>query len=90
MKTPPREKTSLAEYKSTKRKKYRKTDVSRKEWDRIQDKKLPKFRDLDYGDWPVDRIVGERVNPARGSRLEYLVRWEQHPLTQAIWKPEWV
>lgn len=80
----------IPEYKHTKRKKYRSKDVSRSEWKAIQEKNLSAFRDLEFGDWPVKEIVKERRNFDKGGRPEYLVEWESHPITNAIWRPEWV
>jgi hypothetical protein len=43
---------------------------------------LPRrFRKAD--EWPVTKIIAERAG-------KYLVEWEPHPTTGALWKPEWV
>lgn len=40
-----------------------------------------RFRKAD--EWPVTEIVAEKAG-------KYLVEWEPHPNTGAVWKPEWV
>jgi hypothetical protein len=40
-----------------------------------------RFRKAD--EWPVTDIIAERAG-------KYLVEWEAHPDTGAVWKPEWV
>ena len=49
----------------------------------LEEKQLlpERFRKAD--EWPVDEIIDERAG-------KYLVEWEAHPNTGAIWKPEWV
>src|ERR1700722_17650091 len=90
MKNSARRKTGTPEYKHSTRKKYLAQDVSEKEWAQIQKKNLPAFRGLDYGEWPVDKILNERRLGTENKRLEYLVQWQEHPIKKASWKPEWV
>jgi hypothetical protein len=40
-----------------------------------------RFRKAD--EWPVNEVVAEKAG-------KYLVEWEPHPNTGAVWKPEWV
>ena len=40
-----------------------------------------RFRKAD--EWPVTEIIDEKAG-------KYLVEWEPHPNTGAVWKPEWV
>jgi hypothetical protein len=49
----------------------------------IEEKQLlpERFRKAD--EWPVTEIIAERAG-------KYLVEWEPHPNTGAVWKPEWV
>ena len=90
MKNPEPQTTDITKCKRTTLKTYLTRDLSRKEWARIQKKNLEAFRGLPYGDWPVDRILDERHNAKHNHRLEYLVRWEEHPFKRATWAPEWV
>jgi hypothetical protein len=90
MKSPAPKKTGIAEYKHTTRKKYLTQDVSKKEWARIQKQNLPAFKDLEFGEWPVNKILDERRNLRENNQLEYLVLWEEHPISKATWAPEWV
>jgi hypothetical protein len=83
--TTPRKSSSSATYK-TARKKIRLREVTRKEWARIQQLQLPKFRKLKYQEWPLDKILDERRNEGR---LEYLVKWEAHPITGELWQDSW-
>jgi hypothetical protein len=49
----------------------------------LEEKQLlpERFRKAD--EWPVTDIVTEKAG-------KYLVEWEPHPNTGAVWKPEWV
>src|ERR1700749_2025856 len=90
MKSPAPQKTGIADYKHTTRKKYLTHDVSKKEWARIQKKNLAAFKGLKFGEWPVNKILEERRNTEEHNQLEYLVQWEAHPISKASWAPEWV
>lgn len=46
-----------------------------------------KFRSVGKGNWPVLRISDER---GQGKKREYLVEWEEHPLTGEVFQPSWV
>jgi hypothetical protein len=49
----------------------------------LEEKQLlpERFRKAD--EWPVTDIIAEKAG-------KYLVEWEPHPNTGAVWKPEWV
>ena len=89
MTKPAREKTGLAEYKSTKRKK-----TGYDEWRDVpwkEQKELGgEFAKAGEGGWPVHRILKEQKNRKNNNRLEYLVLWKQHPVTRELWEPQWV
>lgn len=39
------------------------------------------------GIWPVDCILAER---GTGAKKKYLLKWEQHPITDETFEPTWV
>ena len=90
MKNPSPKKTGIAEYKHTTRKKHHSHDISRKEWEQIQRQNLPAFRGLERDEWPIDKILDERINARDHDSLEYRVQWAEHPITKATWAPQWV